>query len=142
MDRTELQQAFRAEAEALHVFLEGWLRGSLPRARIGEFAAALEPDFEIVEPGGAIRARTEILAQIEAAHGRRAGETPGFAIRIAACRLRHADAGLVIGTYEEWQSGAGPATLRLVTAVMRRRADARHGLAWFHLHETWGPAGR
>lgn len=140
MVEADLQRAFRAEAEALHVFLEGWLRGSLARARIAGFAAALEPDFEIVEPTGATRSRAEILAQIEAAHGRRAGETPAFSIRIAACRLRHAGDGLVLGTYEEWQTGAGPTTLRRVTAAMRRRGDARNGLGWFHLHETWAPA--
>lgn len=136
---TDLDAA-RTEIEALHVFLEGWLRGDLPRdadlfAR--EFAALFDPGFRMLPPDGGALDRDRVIAAIEGAHG----ASPILRIRIRHTELRGAGGDLVAAAYEEHQTGAAraaaPNHARRSTALFRRDPGARNGLLWLHLHETW-----
>lgn len=131
----------RAEIEALHRFIEGWLGGTLPRAAdaFAPFGRAMAPSFVIVGPGGVATDRAALLAGFEAAHGAQANISPPFAVRIEDVRLRQALGDRAMLTYEEWQEHAGGLTGRLSSVLLGRADDAPRGLAWLHLHETWLP---
>lgn len=129
---------WHAEIVELHDFFQGWLGGTLPAtdevyARLG---ATQAPEFAIVTPGGELIPGPRLLAQLRAAHGSR----PGWRMWIESAELRHAQGGLTVATYEEWQRSAdGAVTGRLSTVVFRDQPGTPNGLAWVHVHETWLP---
>lgn len=136
---TDLDAA-RAEIDRLHVFLQGWIGGTLPRDAglfDRDFAAVFDPDFWMLPPDGGAMDRDRVLAAIEGAHGANAG----LRIRIRNAALRGAGGDLVAAAYEEHQRGASravaPDHARRSTVLFRRDPGAPHGLAWLHLHETW-----
>ncbi|MGV9770901.1 DUF4440 domain-containing protein [Streptosporangium sp. NPDC003464] len=129
--------ACRAEIVRLHRIIEGWLSGRTPRTA-GEFAAFAQahlPDFTLSGPDGASLTRGQVLAWVEAAHGR----VPGIEIRIREVELVAAAGPLLVAAYQEWQHGTGADRNRRATVVFLRDPDAPHGLRWRHLHETWTP---
>lgn len=136
---TDLDAA-QAEIEHLHVFLEGWLRGDLPRERglfQRDFAALFDPAFRMLPPDGGAVDRDRVTAAIEGAHG----ASRDIRIRIQNTELLAAGGDLVATAYEEHQTGAArtavPNHARRSTALFRRVPGARFGLVWLRLHETW-----
>ncbi|MFI6883531.1 DUF4440 domain-containing protein [Streptosporangium canum] len=129
--------ACRAEIVRLHEVLERWLSGRAPRTaeEFAAFARAHLPGFTLSGPDGSSLTRDQVLAWVEAAHGR----TPGIGIRIREVELVAADGPLLVAAYQEWQRGTGADRNRRATAVFLRDPAAPHGLRWRHLHETWMP---
>ena len=136
-----MDDSFAAEIGDLHRVLEDWLGGVAPRTADAYrgFSDAIADDFIIIAPDGSVTARDPVVARIEALHGIHAGPQNSFRIRIENCALRIDNGPYCLGTYEEWQDLAGRTTARLSTVLFRRRAGARNGLEWVHLHETWLP---
>ncbi|MER5318151.1 hypothetical protein [Streptosporangium roseum] len=129
--------ACRAEIVRLHEVIERWLSGRAPRTaeEFDAFAGALLPGFTLSGPDGSSLTRDQVLAWIEAEHGR----TPGIGIRIREMELVAAEGPLLVAAYQEWQRGTGADRDRRATAVFLRDPAAPHGLRWRHLHETWMP---
>jgi hypothetical protein len=132
-----MEKQFEAEVIDFHDDLTGWFTGAL--AKTDEAFAALDDviaaDFTIISPRGTVDEGAAVMGFIKGAHGIQAGID--FSIRIENCRMRFADGGLCLGTYEEWQEREGVTTSRLSTVLFRLRPELRHGLEWVHLHETW-----
>ena len=130
--------AFRTvhdEVVRLHDFIAGWFRGEIGDDRFDrEFTAALHPDFENVQPSGAVLSRADLLEPIRAARG----SSPDFRITIEEPRLLGMWPGLILFAYVEFQTGA-----RNSAAENRRRStalfEAGDRLVWRHLTEVGLP---
>ncbi|ACZ91710.1 DUF4440 domain-containing protein [Streptosporangium roseum] len=133
----DVAAACRAEIVRLHEVIERWLSGRAPRTaeEFDAFAGSLLPGFTLSGPDGPSLTRDQVLAWVEAEHGR----TPGIEIRIREVELVAADGSLLVAAYQEWQRGTGADRNRRSTAVFLRDPAAPHGLRWRHLHETWMP---
>ena len=66
---------------------------------------------------------------------------PSITIEVRNAIVRRADAGSVLVTYEEHQTGGDRDTSRLTTALFVAKADAPNGVGWFHVHEVWLESG-
>lgn len=92
-----------AEVVRLHDFLGAWFRGDLTQDRLGpDFADALHPEFENVQPASNILTRDQIVEAIGAAYA----SNPDFRITIEAPRLLATWPGLILFQYVEYQTGA------------------------------------
>ncbi|MFQ5973360.1 MAG: hypothetical protein ACE5Q3_13605 [Alphaproteobacteria bacterium] len=134
-----MEQACRSEVEDLHRFFVEWMSGSLPRTReaFARVTDVIAPGFLIVSPAGVVTERAPLIAELDAAHGRRVNPQAPFRIWIEKYRRRHPMGDLALVTYEEWQSLAGVTTARISTALFRRKAGTPNGVEWLHVHETW-----
>ncbi|HUT51254.1 MAG TPA: hypothetical protein VM325_18135 [Alphaproteobacteria bacterium] len=128
-----------AEIHDLHVFLDGWLSGELPRnaESYAGFAPVFEPGFVMISPNGATTRLGDLLLNLEGAHGLRAGTVPPFAIRVEKVTPLHIWSGHALVAYEEWQDLPEGTTARQSSVLFRRAPETRHGVRWLHLHETW-----
>lgn len=123
------------EVVRLHKVIDGWFRGDLAADRFEpDFADALHPDFENIQPSGLVRSKASLLDPIRAAHG----ANPDFQIVIEEPRLLGAWPGLILATYVEFQTGA-----KNSAADNRRRStvlfETGERLIWRHLQETGLP---
>ncbi|PSL04728.1 hypothetical protein CLV30_105195 [Haloactinopolyspora alba] len=118
-----------------HRLIEALLRGEATEESLAAFAGVLTPRFEIWMPDGEVGRRADVVDGI----ARSAGSDPGLRITIDAVRVVAADIATVVATYDEHHARPDGATSRRSTAVFVRDPDARHGLLWEHLHETWRP---
>lgn len=119
----------------LHDVISGWFRGDLPAARFDpDFADALHPGFENIQPSGAVLSRADLVDPIRAAHG----TNPDFRITIEHPRVIATWPGLILATYVEYQTGA-----RNSAPMNRRRStvlfETGPRLIWRHLQETGLP---
>ncbi len=123
----------------LHKFLADWLNGTQPRTleAYARRTDVLGADFAIINPSGAVTERAALIADLEAAHGGRAGR--GFRIWIENSLARQMLGDFCLVTYEEWQEAAGDRSARLSSALFRRRRRLPNRVEWLHLHETWLP---
>ncbi|NUW32960.1 DUF4440 domain-containing protein [Nonomuraea sp. SMC257] len=121
-----LEELVPAEVVRHHEVIGRWLAGTAPGEAFEEFARAHAPSFTLAAPDGRLMSRAEVLAEVEAAHGR----VPGARIEIRHVTVVAAAGSLVVAAYEEWQQGAG----RRSTVVFERGPSDR--LSWLHLHET------
>jgi hypothetical protein len=124
----------RSEIVQLHIFIEGWLNGTLDKIHdvFERFEGAFDEDFLIVHPSGQAQIKSEILADIWEAHGKR---PKPFAITIKNVTLRTCAGPLCLVTYEEWQSG-DTETTRLSSVLFKKQAGGDQ-IRWLHLHETF-----
>ena len=129
------------EVTDLHVFLQAWLAGTVPRdaATFARFEDVIGDDFLIISPLGTITDRTALLSEFEASHGLLAPQAADFRIWIENCRCVRSlgDRALVLS--EEWHSLGGATSARLTTALFERHPDTPNGVNWAHVHETWLP---
>ncbi|MEM1130986.1 MAG: DUF4440 domain-containing protein [Pseudomonadota bacterium] len=122
------------EIVRLHRFIEGWFQGGIPEDRFDpDFADALHPDFENIQPSGKVLPRSALLDPIRAAKG----ANPDFRITIEEPRLLGTwpAAGLILATYVEHQTGArnsAPDNRRRSTVLF----ETGPRLMWRHLQET------
>ena len=121
-----------AEVVRLHAVIDAWFRGDLPTERFQpEFADALHPAFENIQPSGRALTRAELLGPIHDAHGR----NPDFRITIEEPRLIGTWPGLILFSYVEAQTGA-----RNSAPDNRRRSSVLFEdgprLLWRYLQET------
>ena len=124
-----------AEIIRLHDVISGWFRGEITTDRFDpEFADALHPAFENIQPSGAVLGRAELLEPIRAAHG----ANPDFRITIEHPRVIARLSGLILATYVEYQTGArnsAPRNRRRSTVLF----ETGDRLLWRHLQETGLP---
>ena len=124
------------EIERLHRVIDSWFRGELPADRFdAEFADALHPQFENIQPSGLVRSKSELIEPIRAAHG----VNPDFRIEIEEPRLIATWPGLILATYVEFQSGARnsePQNRRRSTVLFETGGPRP---IWRHLQETGLP---
>jgi hypothetical protein len=134
-----MDDACKKEVIELHQFFEGWNLGKLARTeeRFRRFSEATASDFEIISPGGTSLSRAEILDRVREGHRSRHGTD--FRIWIENFQSRALGDGLMLVTYEEWQSQGGKDVGRVSTAVFRRESGTPNGVIWLHVHETWLP---
>lgn len=142
-ERTErgsgsLRDRCEDEVLGLHRFFERWYRGEL-EASGEDFARVsdvLTEDFRMVEPGGGVVARGELLTGLRSNHGTKPA---GFRIRIENVFYRTLGRGLAAVTYEEWHEAGTRVKGRVSTAIFRDQANTPNGVEWVHVHETWLP---
>ncbi len=129
------------EVTDLHVFLQAWLAGTVPRdaATFVRFEGVIGDGFLIISPLGTITERAALLSEFEASHGVLAGQATDFRIWIEnyRCVRTMGDRALVI--YEEWHSLGDDTSARLTTALFERHRTSPNGVTWAHVHETWLP---
>ncbi len=119
---------------ALHGFIERWLKGSIEKTRrdYQYFSDALDEDFIIIHPSGEQQDRPGIVNDLWHAHGTK---SENFTIEIREVQFRSASENICIMTYEEWQTGA-EVSVRISTVVFQKSEHSgKYG--WLHLHETW-----
>ena len=121
-----MDRSSEAEVRDLHRFFEQWFTGQLPDtdATFARFADALDPDFEIVAPGGSTTGRTALVADLRSAWNTLGSD---FRIRIENLRSRWLGQGLWLVRYEEWQHRAGATRGRLSSALLRESTAAPQG---------------
>lgn len=121
-----------AEIERLHDFISGWFRGEIAPDRFQpDFADALHPEFENIQPSGEVLSRAGLLDPIRAARG----VNTGFRITIEQPRVLGTWPGLILATYVEFQQGArnsSPENRRRSTVLF----EDGDRLIWRHLQET------
>ena len=128
-------QTAHAEVVRLHDFLGAWFRGELEADRLGpDFADALHPSFENVQPAGRVLDRAAIVDAIRAGRG----ANPDFRIAIEEPRLLAEWPGLILFQYVEHQTGA-----RASEPENRRRStvlfETGGRLVWRYLTEVGLP---
>ena len=137
----EFAAACLAETHRLHVFLQDWLRGTVPRTTEGfaPFGNALANPCRVVSPLGTVTERAALLTEFKATHGALAKYGTGFAIRVEnAMVLRQWDDHALV-SYEEWHDLRDDSSARLSTALFTADTAAPLGVVWSHIHETWLP---
>jgi len=133
-----LRDRCETEVLELHRFFERWYLGE-PDPHGEDFSRlsdVLTEDFRMVDPDGALVARSDLLTGIRASHG---SKPEGFHIAIENLYYRMLGRGLAAVTYEEWHEEGGRRRGRLSTAIFREHADVPNGVEWVHVHETWLP---
>ncbi|MFF4189766.1 DUF4440 domain-containing protein [Nonomuraea sp. NPDC001831] len=113
-----------AEIVRHHAVVERWLTGVAAPEEFARFADAHAPGFTLITPAGRTLTRDQVLAEVEALHGR----APGLTIEIRDVRIVASHGALVAATYQEVQ----PDRTRQSTVVLQ-------SATWLHLHETWLP---
>lgn len=108
-----------------------------PGGEFSRFENVMAEEFEIVSPGGSRMNQPELLAWMRDLEGSLEGHE--FEIRIENLEERTPAPGIIIVTYEEWQTRDGETTARQSTAVFREKAEAPNRVEWIHVHETWLP---
>ncbi len=138
-EQNAMDDACKKEVIELHRFFQDWNQGKLAKTedQFRRFSGAVASDFEIVSPGGGSMSKTEILGRVREGHGSSQGTD--FRIWIENFSSRPIGDGLLLVTYEEWQSQDGKDIGRVSTAVFRREPGAPNGVVWLHVHETWLP---
>ena len=130
--------SFVREISRLHQVIEGWTTGELPETEeaFDGFAAALEPSFVIINPGGSMERRDYVVDRFRQRYGARGGV--GFGIAIAEANVRQTVGDHALVTYHEiWTKEASPAGTILASAWLRGNERTPGGIGWLHLHETW-----
>jgi len=139
-EQNAMDDACRKEVIELHQFFQDWNLGKLERTedQFRRFSSVMADEFEIISPGGGRMARTEIFDRVRGGHGSSKGAD--FRIWIENYRSRPIGDGLLLVTYEEWQSQDGKDIGRVSTAVFRRESGSPTGVTCLHVHETWLPS--
>ncbi|WP_227268184.1 hypothetical protein [Roseobacter weihaiensis] len=129
------------EASRLHVFLQDWLRGTLPRTAQGfaPFADALADPCRVVSPLGTVTERAALLSEFEATHGVLAEQGDAFVIRVENTVVLQQWEDHALVSYEEWHDLGDQSSARLSTALYTADDAAPLGVAWSYIHETWLP---
>jgi hypothetical protein len=128
----DLLAAATAEIVRLRDVIEGWFTGRLAEDRFDpDFADALHPEFENIQPSGLVGSREDLLDSLRAAHG----ANPDFRITIEEPRLLAVYPGLILAGYIEAQTGArnSPPENRRRSTVLFETGDR---LIWRYLQET------
>jgi len=124
-------QSVTDEIVRLHDFFQDWFNGHGDRS-LDEFADALDDEFFIVSPSGAVADKTQIVASVES-HA----DSGPMKIRIQNVELRRTgERDLFVATYEEHQERqSGPVAL-ISTVGLRTDASCPGGFRWLFVHET------
>lgn len=128
------EAACRTEVRQLHEFFQAWYRGDLEPTdeAFARFAGVLAAEFTVITTGGLELDRDRLLPLMRGEHGTK----PDLEMWTENFRLRLADCGLVLFTYEEHGRTAGRRKASLITALLRENPAMVNGLEWVHLHEV------
>ena len=123
------------EVVELHAFFQAWLRGELPDHDhvFARFLGATAPEFALISPDGQTAGLAETADWIRRAHGAR----PGVLLWTDEHAAPFADDEAALITYREGQTRDSMTTLRICSALFRRKPDAPNRVVWLHVHETW-----
>ncbi len=126
------------EVHELHRFFEAWLAGRGPSNadHYARLEKSLAPGFSIISPNGKEMGRDELIQLLQGSFGER-GE--GFRLWVHALRGHEIAPGIVLVTYEEWQSISGHDRSRKSSAILRCDPEPEGACVWLHVHETWLP---
>lgn len=126
---------FAAEILDLHRFLDAWLTGRVDRGdgEPARLASALVEDFRVTHPDGSCGDKAAVVASFTAAYGEKPAD---YALQIDRIETRRLAPDLRLATYIERHRGE-PGRARIVSALLRRRADERFD--WLHLQEKPAP---
>lgn len=115
-------------------FLEEWISGWLDPSEqaLARFGGVLAPSFHIVGPTGAVLDATELREYMRRQHG----TDPETTRWVENSRLAHADPGLAVVIFDEWQVRDGQRKGSVVSAIFRAMTDAPNGVQWIHIHEV------
>ncbi|WP_299967576.1 hypothetical protein [uncultured Roseobacter sp.] len=129
------------EADRLHVFLQDWLRGTLPRTSEGfaPFATALADPCRVISPLGTVAERAALLSEFESTHGALAEQGDTFVIRMENTVILQQWEDHALVSYEEWHDLGDQSSARLSTVLYTADRGAPLGVAWSYIHETWLP---
>lgn len=138
MTAESLRDRCETEVLELHRFFERWYLGECdPHGEeFSRLSDVLTEDFRMVNPDGALVARSDLLAGIRGSFG---SKREGFHIAIENVYYRLLGRGLAAVTYEEWHEEGRRRRGRLSTAIFREHGDVPNGVEWIHVHETWLP---
>lgn len=128
----------KREVIELHTFFQTWFQGTTPRD-FTRCQTVLAPTFQIVSLRGVRRDREALISAVEASYGVNQGDD--FRIWIENYRVVHAEWGLALVTYDEWQQLGLKAVGRISTALFRIDSSMPNGVEWLNLHETRMPDG-
>jgi hypothetical protein len=134
-----MNELCRAEVYAFHRFLTKWYagRGQPDKLLFSEFTDVLDRDFALVTPYGRTIGRAELVDAVWRAYGAHASSARPFKVWVERFDGRILSDNLHLGTYEEWQWVDARTRVRQTTAIFRKSEQARHGVEWVHVHETW-----
>ncbi|MFG3704716.1 hypothetical protein ACGF7U_08265 [Micromonospora sp. NPDC047670] len=116
-----------------HRFIESWLRGEADPADIRPFLDMHTPDFTWYDPDGSLKTLPDMAPMMKEAHG----AAPGLVLEIRDRRVLLDEDGMVVAAYEEHQRTPTSSNARRAVVIFASAPDARNGLRWRHLHETW-----
>lgn len=124
-----------AEIQRLHDFFQDWFTSVVPESdeEFHRFAAAMDTNFAIIGPNGALTELPALTAGLRNAYGKQ----PKIRIWTENHRRHHQWGNVALCTYEEWQAIGDKTTVRLSSVLLRKEVDTPHGLSWLHVHETW-----
>lgn len=134
-----MNELCHAEVFAFHRFLTHWYTAKEPQDKLlfTEFTDVLTTDFQLIGPDGRIHSRKELADRVWNAYGAHAKAARPFKVWVEEFKGRSLAPGLHLCTYEEWQWVDGRTRLRQTTALFRESEQARNGVEWVHVHETW-----
>lgn len=134
-----MNELCRAEVFAFHRFLMKWYAGrdEPDELLFTEFTDVLTPDFTLITPYGRIVDRDELKQRVWDAYGAHAGATRPFRVWVERFSGRPLTDELHLCTYEEWQWVDARTRIRQTTALFEKSDQARSGVEWVHVHETW-----
>ena len=126
------------EVHELHRFFEAWLAGRGPEdaEHFSRLDQSLAPGFTLIAPNGHEFKRDELIHHLENSYGSRGEE---FRLWVHALRGRQLASGIVLVTYEEWQSISGHDQSRRSSAILQCDPEPEGACTWLHVHETWLP---
>ncbi len=134
-----MNELCHAEVFAFHRFLTRWYSGrdQPDKLLFTEFTDVLDPQFQLVTPFGRIVQRAELVDRVWKAYGAHASASRPFKVWVERFEGRTIADGLHLALYEEWQWVDARTRVRQTTALFRQSEQARNGVEWVHLHETW-----
>ncbi len=133
-----LEDRAAREVTELHQFFAQWFRAELTKdgPDFARFSTVPPRGFHIIPPSGNLIEKAPLLSGLKAAHGQ--WHADGSArIWIENLRTRSLAEGLILVTYEEWQTRDGETRGRISSAILQADAEAPNGLIWLSVHETW-----
>ncbi|RJQ75752.1 DUF4440 domain-containing protein [Pseudonocardiaceae bacterium YIM PH 21723] len=118
-----------------HRLIEAWFNGAVPgtEAELDRILERHEPDAALIGPDGQLCQGEHLIKRLRDGYA----SVPGLSIEIRNVQPVLSTGDLVIASYEEWRRWIGGSNARTSTVVFTLDSDARHGLRWRHLHETW-----
>ena len=134
-----MNELCRAEVYAFHRFLTKWYAGrdQPDKLLFSEFTDVLDKDFVLISPFGRTITRAEVVDAVWRAYGAHAGSTRPFKVWVERFDGKPLSDTLHLGMYEEWQWVDARTRVRQTSVIFRKSEQARHGVEWVHVHETW-----
>jgi hypothetical protein len=130
----DLDAACEAEVHALHEAFEDWFTGRSTADDFARIEQALDVDFAMVTPSGALTNRAALIDALRAAHA--SLQPDALRMRVSDLDVLRLHDDLRLVRYVEHHEGAR-ACRRRSSAIFRRDLDAPGGVRWLSVHETW-----